>query len=435
MELPDGAKRSRDMNSQSVRSCRNKTLTVVLLLLSLTACSPKSDESSTKPGNAGTTDSASSVAVPVVKTAKVTSRLLSRELLLPGEILPYQDVPLYPKIPGFIKWIGVDRGYYVKKGQLLVEMIAPEVKASRDEAESKQLQSISNIETAARKLQSARASLVKARAKFRADEDTYLRMKTAAEVPGVISGNELEVWRQNAEQDKAEVDASNELVSAAESELAAAKQTSSAAKQAVGHVNDLLQYLRITAPYDGMITERNMHEGSFAYPPHGQEGYPPMLRIKQLSLLRVVIPVPDYAVDGVAPGTKIKFTVSAYPDRLFEGEVARIAHSLDTKTRTEPVELNYWNNDRVIDPGMFPQIRWPMKRSYRTMFVPLTAVYSSLETPIVVRVRDNKVQWVTVHRGQVMGDEVEVFGELAQGDLVALNGSDDIADGTTVHPE
>ncbi|MBY0550404.1 MAG: efflux RND transporter periplasmic adaptor subunit [Candidatus Obscuribacterales bacterium] len=405
-----------------------RTLVSIFCVAMFAACTKPEETREVSPESATSSEQ-------VVKVTKVTSGVLDRELLLPGEILPYQDVPLYPKIPGFIKWIGVDRGYYVKKGQLLVEMIAPEVKATRDEASAKQAQASANTEAAKRKLQTARANQVRAESKYKADNDTYLRMKRAAEVPGVISGNELEDWRQKAEVDQAEVDACRELVSAAAAELVASQKALIASKQAVDHQSDLLQYLKITAPYDGMITERNMHEGSFAYPPHGQDGYTPMLRIKQLSLLRVVIPVPDYAVDGVDVGTPIKFTVSAYPTRVYEGKVARIAHSLDPKTRTEPVELNYWNTDRTVDPGMFPQVRWPMKRSYKTLFVPITSVYTSLETPIVVRIRDGKVQWVQVRRGQVMEDKVEVFGDLAEGDTIAIAGSDDIPEGTPVRTE
>lgn len=409
-------------------------LLAVFCALGLQCCSGSKEPAATSGGNVES-DPPASAAVPVVKTAKVTSEILSRELILPGEILPYQDVPLYPKIPGFIKMIRVDRGYYVKKGELLVQMIAPEVQANRDEAFAKQLQATAAVDTAMRKLESAKAALARAQARMKSNDDTYLRMKKAAEVPGVISGNELEVWREKANADRDQVDSCVDLVKAGESELAAARQNVESAKQAVDHVSDLLQYLRITAPYDGMITERNMHEGSFAYPLHGQDGYPPMLRIKQLSLLRVVVPVPDYAVDGVTVGRKIKFSVSAYPKREFVGEVARIAHSLDPKTRTEPVELNYWNPDRVVFPGMFPQIHWPMERSYRTLFVPQSSVYTSLETPMVVRIRNDKVDWIKVRRGQEMGDQIEVFGDLSEGDLVALKGSDDIAEGTTVHTE
>lgn len=373
--------------------------------------------------------------MPVVPTVKVESRILSRDLLLPGEILPYQDVPLYPKIPGFIKWIGVDRGYWVKKGQLLAQLIAPEVEAQRHECEAKMLQARSKIAEAQQKLSSARALVSESQAHYKANEDTYKRLKKAAEVPGVISGNELEDWAQKSEGDLAAVRSREEIVHAAEAQLSAAKEEEKAAAKALDHIKELLAYLTITAPYDGMITERNMHVGSFAYPPGGQQGYPPMLRIKQLSLLRIVIPVPEYAIDAVDIGTNISFKVSAYPDRTFVGKVARIAHSLDVKTRTEPVELNYWNTDRTVDPGMFPEVIWPMKRSYQTNFVPSSAIKESLETPFVVKIKDGVAHRIEVRRGQTMGDFVEVFGNLQAGDLVAEHGTENLAEGMEVKPE
>ncbi len=374
-------------------------------------------------------------ALPIVPTVKVESRVLSRDLLLPGEILPYQDVPLYPKIPGFIKWIGVDRGYWVKKGQVLAQLIAPEVEAQRHECEAKMLQARAQISEAQQKLSSARALVTESKAHYKSNQDTYSRLKKAAEVPGVISGNELEDWAQKSEGDLAAVQSREEIVHAAESQLSAAKDAEKAAAKALDHIKELLAYLTITAPYDGMITERNMHVGSFAYPPHGQAGYPPMLRIKQLSLLRIVIPVPEYAIDAVDIGTNITFKVSAYPDRTFVGKVARIAHSLDVKTRTEPVELNYWNTDKTVDPGMFPQITWPMKRSYQTNFVPSTAIKESLETPFVVKIKDGIAHRIEVRRGQTMGDFVEIFGDVQAGDLVAEHGTENLAEGMEVKAE
>lgn len=416
------------MRKEVKTSQRLLTILTALAIFPLAACSKKGDG---PPLHHAEDESA----VPVVPTVKVIGKMLTRDLLLPGEILPYQDVPLYPKIPGFIKWIGVDRGYWVKKGQVLVQLIAPEVEAQKNEAEAKMFQAKSQIAEAQQKLSSARALLEETKSRLKANEDTYNRLKKAAEVPGVISGNELEDWKQRAEGDQAAVRSREENVRAAESQLAAANDHEKAANKALDHIKELLAYLTITAPYDGMITERNMHVGSFAYPPHGQAGYPPMLRIKELSLLRIVIPVPEYAIDAVDVGTPITFTVSAYPERKFVGKVARIAHSLDMKTRTEPVELNYWNTDKTVDPGMFPEVKWPMKRSYRTMFVPSSAIYESLETPFVVVIRDGKVHRVEVRRGQTMGDDVEVFGDIRDGDEVARRGTENLAEGMQVQSD
>ena len=400
---------------------------IALIIVSLASCSPKADPVLHH-------DAKDANAVPSVAAVQVQGRVLNRDLYLPGEILPYQDVPLYPKIPGFIKWIGVDRGSYVKRGQVLVQMIAPEVEAQKHEAEARMMQARAQINEAMQKVASAKSQMNESAAKYKSNDDTYKRMKKAAEIPGVISGNELEDWEQKAQADQAIVRSRQEMVHAAEAQLASARDNEKAAAKALDHIKELLAYLKITAPYDGMITERNMHVGSFAYPPHGQAGYPPMLRLKELSLLRIIIPVPEYAIDAVDVGSKITFKVSAYPNRTFEGKVARIAHSLDVQTRTEPVELNYWNTEKVIDPGMFPEVRWPMKRSYKTLFVPSSAIYMSLETPFVVQIKDGHVHRVEVKRGQMMGNDVEVFGDLHEGDTIAQTGTENLAEGSAINP-
>jgi RND family efflux transporter MFP subunit len=369
------------------------------------------------------------VVVPEIATCRVESRKLNRGMSLPGEILPYQDVPLYPKVTGFIDWIGVDRGSRVKTGQLLVRMIAPEMVAAERESRAKLLENESNLAEVNRRLESARAQQLEAQAKLDADALTYKRLKHASETPGVIAQNDVDVLEKQVEADRQMVRSREKIVSAALAEVATAKSAIKAAREALSSTTDMKDYLIITAPFDGMITERNMHLGSLAYPPSGANGYPAMLRIRELSLLRIVIPVPEISVSDVKVGEPIEFTVSAYPGRVFTGKVARIAYSLDVKTRTMPVELNYWNTDGAIDPGMFPEIRWPMKRAYDTMFVPNTAVAVSLEKPFVVRVRDGKSEWVYVKTGQQMDNAIEVFGDLKPGDEVAIKGTDEYGDG------
>ncbi len=367
--------------------------------------------------------------LPDVATTKVVNRKLDRPMSLPGEILPFQDVPIYPKVTGFIQWIGVDRGSRVSKGQVLVRMVAPELVAQEREAKAKVLEAQSNLAETIRRVESAKAQKLEAQAKLDANSLTYRRMKQAAETPGVIAQNEVDVLAKGVEGDRQMVNSRQQIVSAAVAEVATARSAIKGAEESLNSIHDMKDYLIITAPFDGMITERNMHDGSLAYPPSGANGYPSMLRIRELSLLRIVIPVPEIAVSDVRIGTPIDFTVTAYPGRVFSGKVARIAHSLDVKTRTMPVELNYWNKDRDIDPGMFAAVRWPMRRAYDTMFVPTTAVAVSLEKPFVVRVRDGKSEWVYVKSGQTMNDMVEVFGDLHPGDEVALTGTDEILDG------
>ncbi len=227
----------------------------------------------------------------------------------------------------------------------------------------------------------------------------------------------------------------NENVRAAENAVRALKNSVKSQGAATTNYRDIADYLTIAAPFNGYITERNMHVGSFVGP-LGKGAYPPIVRIQQLNLLRIIAPVPEVDTSGVIPGAKVQFTVSTHPGERFTGTVARLGNYLDQKTRTMPVELNYWNHDNRVLPGMFCEVYWPTQRQHPTMFVPLTAVEttSTIETFVCRVNRDNKIEWVKVKRGQMMGNLVEIFGEINQGDKVALHGTDELKQGTEVKP-
>jgi RND family efflux transporter MFP subunit len=162
----------------------------------------------------------------------------------------------------------------------------------------------------------------------------------------------------------------------------------------------------------------------------------PMLRIQQVSRLRLVVAVPESEVTGITPGAKVNFTVPALPGEQFTGVVRRLSRSLDTKTRTMPVELDVNNSLGRLAPGMFPEVIWPARRPRPSLFVPPTAVATTTERTFVVRVREGLVEWVDVRRGVAMnqpgGDLVEVFGDLAPGDQIAMRGTDELRAGTRV---
>ncbi len=368
--------------------------------------------------------------LPVVE---ITKKTLFREDQLPGEIQAYQDVLIYPKVPGFIKWIGVDRGSIVKKDQLMVEMYAPEYIARRDEAQAKLASAKATLAEGESKLASVRARLDEIKAKLLSDDSTYQRVRAASLVPGVIATNEVIVLAQKVEEDKQAVATWTNNVAAQENLVAALKDNVSAARNALGNFGDFASYLKLTAPFNGYITERNMHVGSFVGP-LGTGAYPSIVRIQQLDLLRIVAPVPERDTSGVLPGASIQFSVSTYPGKRFTGTLARIGNYLDKSTRTMPVELNYENPGYKILPGMFCEIYWPTRRPNPTLFVPTSAVVSTTLDTFVCCIRNNKVEWVNVKKGQSMGDLVEIFGDIEEGELIAQNGSDELLVGTKVKP-
>jgi membrane fusion protein, multidrug efflux system len=319
---------------------------------------------------------------------------------------PYEVVAVYPKVTGFVDWIGVDRGSLVKTGQLIARLVAPEIVSQRAEAQAK--------------VQSAEAQRVEAEAKLAADESTYQRLKGAAATPGVVSGNDLEVAQKTAE--------------AGRSRVKALGDSENAAKQALRSVQEIEGYLRITAPFDGVVTERNVHPGALVGPAGAPGVAVPMVRIQKIARLRLGIPVPETYIAGISEGTKVVFTVPAFPGETFTGTVARIAHAVDVKTRTMPVELEVANPSGRLSPGTFSEVLWPVRRPRPTLFVPISAVAKTTERTFVIRVRDTKTEWVDVKTGATAGNLIEVFGDLHEGDGVLVRGTDEVRPGTEVTP-
>src|SRR5262250_1381747 len=339
-----------------------------------------------------------------IQAAKVVAQKLAITVHLPGEIEPYEVVAIFPKVTGFMKSIAVDRGSHVKAGELIAQLEAPELIAQRSEAQSK--------------LQAAQAQLAAAEAKVASDEGTYEHLKAAAATPGVVAGNDLFVAQKALDADRAQLKAQQDNVNAAEQALQAVAQTEA--------------YLQVKAPFDGVVTERNVHPGALVGPAGAPGVAVPMLRIETLSRLRVVVPVPETYAAGVPEGTKVDFTVPAFPGRTFSGTIARISHSVDVKTRTMPVELETANGKGELSPGTFADVLWPVRRSYPTVFVPTSSVANTLERVFVIRVRDGKAEWVDVKMGPTVDKMTEVFGNLHQGDVVAIRGTDELRPGTSV---
>jgi RND family efflux transporter MFP subunit len=374
--------------------------------------------------------------VQTVEVTKVVSKKLDRVDQLPGEIYAYQDVAIYPKVPGFIKWIGVDRGSTVKKGQLLVGLIAPELIAQTNEASSKSESVNGQLHEAEARLASAKASFLDAKAKMLGDNDTYTRTKDASKIPGVVAPNEVIVLQEQVSADRERMSAWQENIAAAQKQITSLEHSLAASKQATANYKDIADYLTIAAPFDGYITERNMHVGSFVGP-LGKGAYPPIVRIQQLNPLRITTPVPEVDVSGVVPGAQVEFSVSTHPGERFVGTVARVGNYLDQKTRTMPVELNYWQKKWNILPGMFCEVYWPTHRERPSLMVPSTSVVttSTLETFVCRMNAQKTIEWIPVKRGLMMKNMIEVFGSLHEGDTVALKGTDELSAGTHIEPQ
>jgi len=354
--------------------------------------------------NASPVAQAAPAGPPTVEVADVVAQPIDVTLDLPGELNPYQAIAVFPKVTGFVKSIRVDRGSHVRAGDVLVELEAPELLAQRAEGQSR--------------LQAAQAQFAAARAKVDATTSTYEKLKAASATPGVVAGNDLVIAEKALEADR--------------SQMAAVEQSVEAARQALSAVTQMESYLKVTAPFEGVVTERNVHPGTLVGPASGPAAAIPLIRVADNSRLRLVVPVPEAYLAGVSPGTPIPFFVAEYPGQAQSGKVARLADAVDPKTRTMPVELDVANTDGRLAPGMFCQLRWPVRRSGASLLVPSRSVTSTTGRTFVIRIKNGRTEWVDVKTGLTVGSQVEVFGSLQAGDTVAVRGTDELRAGTDV---
>lgn len=338
-----------------------------------------------------------------VDVATVVEQPLDVQLTLPGELNAYQAVDIVARVSGFVKSVAVDRGSRVGTGHVLLTLEAPELVSQRAEAEAR--------------MQAAQAQVAASQARADSDRGTFERLTAASRTAGVVAGNDVAIAEKAAD--------------ASRNQLASAQQAVEAAKQAVASVRELESYLRVTAPFAGVVTERNVHPGALVGP---GAGTPPLLRLVDARRLRLVVPVPEGYVTNITTGASIPFTVAAFPGQTFTGQVARIASAVDVRTRTMAIELDVENADGHLAPGSFCQVRWPVRRAAPSLFVPSGSVAATTDRTFVIRIRDGKTEWIDVRTGMTAGALVEVFGSLAAGDTIAARGTDELRAGTAVSP-
>ncbi|HKW00021.1 MAG TPA: efflux RND transporter periplasmic adaptor subunit [Vicinamibacterales bacterium] len=341
---------------------------------------------------------------PTIDVVRVVEQPINVTLSLPSEITAYETVAIYPRVTGFVQTIRVDRGSRVRAGEVIAVLEAPELVAQRSEAQSK--------------FQSAQAQLGAVHAKADADSSTFDKLKAASATPGVVAGNELMLAQKVVEADRGQV--------------TAAEQNVESARQALNSVTRMEDYLKVTAPFDGVVTERNIHPGALVGPNSGAGAQAPIVRIVDASRLRVVIPVPEAYTANVVSGTDVSFTVAAYPTESFSGKVARIASAVDVSTRTMAVELDVTNKGGRLAPGTFCQVHWPVHRTGPSLLVPPASVASTTGRTFVIRVRDGRTEWVDVKTGVASGALVEIVGDVHAGDVIAARGTDELRAGTEV---
>ena len=325
----------------------------------------------------------------------------SKRVMLPGELKPWNRVNMYAKVKGFVRDISVDRGTMVRKGQVLARLDAPEV--------------ISELSQAQAQVQAQEATLVEQITRARASRLTYNRLIQTAKTEGAVSANEIDQALARMQGDSAMV--------------AVARGTVQAARSNYQAKTEIRQYLTITAPFDGMVIERNISPGALVGA--GDSGKP-LFVLEDSRTLRLTVAIPETFANQLQTKSAISFTVNAMPNRHFNAKLARSAQSLVEENRAMMAEFDVANPGHELKAGMYAEVTMPIERTGKTMFVPTTSVVSSSEKMFVIKVNDNRAQWVSVQKGNVLDSLVEVFGNVQPGMTVVKKASEEIRDGQEV---
>ncbi|MFH6935980.1 efflux RND transporter periplasmic adaptor subunit [Flavobacterium sp. FlaQc-30] len=348
------------------------TAIYLLFLLSIVACSQNKTvkESDTKIEN-----KIDSVSVFTIKNDTV-----KKMLILPSELIPNENAEIRAKIQGYVRKMLVDIGTKVNKGQVLALIEAPEINTRIQELKEK-----------------ANAS----QARYLSSRDYFVRIKTASRTEGVIAAGELQRVKNQMIADSLEYKAN---------------QSSAISAKQIG------KYLAIVAPYNGVITKRNIVTGSFV----GTLNEKPLFELSDNSILRLHVSVPEVYTSSVLLNGKAELTTRALPDKKFEAKLVRKTGRIDEQSRSEIWEFQIPNKNNELKPGSYADAKLMFMRQKEGMVVPASAVVTTLEKKFVIKVSNGKTQWTDVRPGFNMGEKIEIFGDVKQGDTLVLKGTEEL---------
>lgn len=358
----------------------SKYLIPAVLFLSLQSCGH-----SDKPEQKKTAVSAT----PEIEAINPKQGDFASSRTIPGELQPYQKVDVYAKISSFVKKLYVDVGNEVKSGQLLATLEAPELNAQ----------------------QSAAASALKSKeAIYIASKAKYDRLKETSKTPGTISALDLE-----------------QALAAQRSDIAQLES----AKASYREVIDVKNYLQIRAPFSGNIAVRNVSAGAYVGP-SGKGSELPMFNLVQQDRLRLIVNVPEFYTGSLNKEGDIKFSVQSLPGETFTAKISRSAGALDSRLRSQSVEMDVYNKDKRLLPGMVANVILPLSENNKTLSVPTSAVLNSSLGVFVIRVEKNTAHWVPVTSGISNGDTTTIIGSVTPDDIIVKSASEEIRDGQSI---
>lgn len=366
-------------------------------------------------------DAAHAPTAPVVKVAR---RDLNNELEIASEFQPLQEIEVYAKVSGYIKKLYVDWGTHVKQGQILAELEIPELQQQLQQDEASARRSEQDVGR-------SREELNRAQSAYNVAHLTYSRLADVQKSrPELVAQEEIDAAQGKDLEANAGVSSAKDAVSAAEQGLLAAKA-------ALGKDQAMFAYARITAPFDGVVTQIYAYTGSLL--PAGtssNKGDLALCQLSQNNVLRLVIPLPERAVTDVHVGDTVDIKVSGAKD-AFTGKIVRLSGQIETQTRTMHTEVQVPNPNYLLVPGMYASVKIPLRSASQALSIPVQAVQSSGNgqgTVLLVN-SSNRVEKREVKLGIETASQAEVLSGLNENEMVIFGEQNQFKVGELVSPQ
>ena len=339
--------------------------------------------------------------VPTVRTAAIKASEDFRSATWPGTIEAFAQANLYARASGYIAKRTVDIGSRVKSGDLLVEIAAPEIDHQIAQAEGT--------------LTQLRANLQQAQAN-----------RDLAQVTWDRAGKLVQQGWTTAQQG----DTDRLTLKAREAAVAVASANIVAQEAQLRVLNQQKTYLSVVAPFDGVITQRNIDVGSLVQADAASGTF--LFQLMHSDLVRIQLYVPQDDALGVTPGTKAVVRVPEMPGRDFPGTVTRIADALQPGSRTLLTEIDVPNPDRALSPGLYCTVELKIPRKSPSLIVPSEAIIFNREGLSVAVVEDGVAHIRKISPVRDLGTSVEVNAGVSKGDQVILSPQVDMTEGRKV---
>lgn len=347
-----------------------------LSLLHLSSCSDKKTEALTesKSQNQKTVH---------YETAPISLMQAKYEISLPGEIEPNEEVALFAKVNGFVEKLYVDIGDEVKKGQILAKLEAPELNQTYLSMQSKEQESLSAYEYA---------------------KQNYERLLEASKTKGAVADLELE---------------------RAKSAMISAESAHKSSKAQTTHSQQIQDYLSIRAPFDGVISERNLSEGALVGPGSGQA----IFSLVQTSSLKLNVSVPERHAAAIPDSLVVEFSVSSQAHRSFKANLSRSSHIIHRTDRALNLEFEIPNNDKALNGGEYAQVKMNLARKTPSFWVNARSLHETQAGSFVWKIAANELHKIPVKQGLKLDGKQEVFGDFKEGDEIVLRPNDQMKEG------